>query len=679
MNKESQGHRLWRSALLVMLSGGLPLHAALVDQQKELPMYFKRDLTSAQFSAEYQNLSGKNYLMTDFDAYSTADGTRYSMLWQKNTDSRAWAILRDMDSATIATEIATRRNQGFRLVDVEAYPLNGAIRWGAIWVKNNENYLTIVQRSQTSADFSQNYQTNTNAGYRLVDFSAYNTANGVRYNGLWQKNADGRQWIVLRDMSRQQYQNNMDAYYSQGFDLVDFEAYDSPYGTSYAGIWEKRSTLSSAVKSDRDAQAFTNLFYEQADKGYRLVDFERYVTDDGVRYAGVWQENNARFRYSKKDEIDDAIVNYRDTNNLPGISVVMIRDGDMFYRRGFGWADVDSKKAANSQTIYSWASLSKVLAGTLAAKLEDKGSLEDGTTFTLDLDERADTYIPTLPGGHNYTTAQLLSHLGCIQHYPTGFAGSTGIPDQTTHYNSALAALSSITGQNLVSPCTIGTSYNYSTHAFTIVGAVLERQTGKGISDLVRSEISEPYGLTTLRAQYETANLPSNYFRATPYDEAFAIGTPGTSNFKPPHPQTNPNVETNYTDSSWKVLGGGLESSTYDLARFGWKTLNGEIVSASDENNVRDDRLWTRVNNSNIAARHGLGWQVINANSGRRIADWSGGWLGARTYLRAYRDNGLVIAIMSNRRNHRSDINADVFDLADSLENIVLGPPRANF
>ena len=49
-----------------------------------------------------------------------------------------------------------------------------------------------------------------------------------------------------------------------------------------------------------------------------------------------------------------------------------------------------------------------------------------------------------------------------------------------------------------------------------------------------------------------------------------------------------------------------------------------------------------------------------------------GSWTGARAFIRIYRDDGLVVAIMSNRTNHTQD--GDVWGLATSLGNAVLAP-----
>jgi CubicO group peptidase (beta-lactamase class C family) len=111
-------------------------------------------------------------------------------------------------------------------------------------------------------------------------------------------------------------------------------------------------------------------------------------------------------------------------------------------------------------------------------------------------------------------------------------------------------------------------------------------------------------------------------------------------------------------------LGGGIEVSPVDLARFGWRLLTGDIVNA----NVRDNRLWTQVA---AASTNGLAWN-LRTIGGRRVAQHSGSWVGARSFLRVYRNDGLVIAIRSNRRDHRSDLDQGAANLATAIGNIVL-------
>jgi len=361
----------------------------------------------------------------------------------------------------------------------------------------------------------------------------------------------------------------------------------------------------------------------------------------------------------------DAIINaYHKANELPGMSVAIIRDGKMLYRKGFGFADVEEKKPATAETVYSIGSVSKPIGATLALALEEKGRLRDGRIIDLDLTRPTSDYLTdipsahgkgtvSLPAFHTHTVEQLLSHTGCVADYPD--KTTPGIDNPSGHYDTALGAVQAIWDTGLViksewadgGPCTMGKTWSYSTPAYTFVAAVLESATGKTIGQLLQEEIFTPFGLSGMRAKYTSPTLltPDDN-RATAYDKD--------------------NHKVTIEDDSWRVLGGGIETNAMDLARFGWKVLDGEILSKD----TRDNRLWRRreVTNTNSPG-YALGWGVTTDAKGRRIAEHPGMATGGRAQLWIYRDNGLVIAIVANRKEHPVD---DVAVLAERIGDEIL-------
>lgn len=623
--------------------------AGILKNQKGLAWASFRDLTSQEFSDKFTEYSGQGYILIDVDGYAMSGGTRYSMIWEKNTENRAWAEHRNLTSTQYNTYWTQYKDAGYRPHDIEAYPLNGGVYWAGIWVKNTEGFPWSSHRGLTSAEFGTLFTEKSNAGYRLADIEAYESGSGLRWTAIWYKNTDNRPWAELRNLTREQYQAEVDAKSAQGYTVVDYESYTAPEGQRYAAIWEKKPGFAYKVLTNRTELEFANLWRQNLDEGFRLVDFERYDTPSGARYGGIWAENDSRYAYNRKSKLDSIISDYRSDNNIPGISVAVIRNGTILYRKGFGFADVAGGKVAHGQTVYNSASVSKLFGGTLAAKLEDEERLRDGTTFSLDLTQRTDSYLDGMPNAngsgtvntpnqHTHTVQQLLSHLSCVAHYGT----TPGIADQTTHYTNASAAVQSIWNTGLVSspPCTIGNTWSYSTHAFTFAGAVLEQATGRTINQLLQNEIFTPYGLSGIRVTYSTSTLPADYDRAVPY--------------------LNSTTATSYSNNSWKVLGGGIEGHAVDMARFGWKVLNGEIVAPA----ARDGRMWTRVNPNRT---HGLGWSIVNVG-GRRVAEWNGVSTGARSYLRCYRDDGLVVAVLSNLNPHSvRDIDVLTTDIGNKV------------
>lgn len=628
--------------LLIWSFLSTPVFSSVLKYEKGIGWASFRDLTSAEFSSKFDEYRKAGYLMIDVDAYQVGSSMRYAMVWRKNTDRRGWAEYRDMTSAQYHQRWEEFRKKGYRPLDVESYRVNGNQRYAGIWVQNKEGYGWSSKRNLTASQYSTYFNEQKAKGYRVVDIEAYPTSNGIRYAAIWVQNKENIAWAQWRDMSREKYQQRVNEYSSKGYMLVDFESYKIGSAQRYAAIWEKRNGYAYQVRTNRTATQFANLWREYRDKGYRLVDFERYPYGGSTRYGGVWVENASRYRYSKKGQIDELVSQYRSANNLPGISVAVIKDGNMIYRRGFGQADMQAGKVAHGETVYLSASISKVIGGTIAVKLQEEGRLRNGRQVNLNLNNTTRSYLTnvrqsngnrvTLPARHQHTVAQLFAHLGCIQHY-------SGPEPATQHYVRAIDALPQIWNAAFVTPCNRGTDRNYSTHAFTYIAAVLEQVSGRTAAQLIRSEIAVPYGLNSMRALYSGPSVPSNYDRAIPYRDN--------------------NTPTSFSNNSWKVFGGGIEVSSVDLAWFGWKVLNGQILNAADRDNI----LWTRVHPNRT---NGIAWE-IRTRDGKRVAEHGGSWTGALTRLRVYRDDGLVIAIMSNRRNHTvgslSSLTTDIADV----------------
>jgi hypothetical protein len=110
-------------------------------------------------------------------------------------------------------------------------------------------------------------------------------------------------------------------------------------GLSQGGDWTGRISpdMNLAWASNRDltSNTFSDKFKSYSDQGLMITD----DTPNGTRYGAIWAENNPeRRRYGRRGELDKAIQDYLDETSTKGISVAIIKDGDVLYRRGFGWA-----------------------------------------------------------------------------------------------------------------------------------------------------------------------------------------------------------------------------------------------------------------------------------------------------------------------------------------------------
>ena len=637
-----------------------------------------RNLSHEQYSARFEEYRDRGYIITDVGVNTDGSDPQYSMVWHDNVDGRGWAQWRNLTSDGYNEKWQEYTDDGYRPLTIEAYPMGGELRFAGIWIENKEEIDWWSRRNMTNESFKDHFEDRRDEGMRPIDLEVYDTSDGPRISSIWYENVDNVAWAHFRNMSREEYLDKSGDYWDDGYRTIDFESYEIGGTRLYGAIWEQPThNLATAVRTNRSHIPYTNWWRRYSDEGYRLVNQEHY----GDLYAGIWLENSDRYRYPKKDAIDDHVEHYRTDHqhynehlDVPGISVAIVKDGELLYRRGFGYANRDEGREAHGRTVYCAASISKAIGGTLAVRLEAKGQLQDGTPLEqeLDLDANIRDYfdeveVPrlfgtrtiSLPSQHDYPIRYLFSHLACVPHYNTdpGFSNS----DMGAGHETATEAAGPLWQSSLISGCEVGAEREYSTHAFTIAGAVLEKVTGRSITRLIEEEIQEPFGLRSTRSMFHGGSMTPDAQRAVPYSDS------GSAN--------------DHVDNSWKVLGGGIESTAEDLAWFGWRVLDGQLV----DDDVRDNRLWAPIDDeecqdwngdpspstsNNSICHNGVGWAY-----GRRLNRdvWQHGGTsgeGFGTYLSVFPDEGLAIAMMSNMR--WNDGRGDRWGLINDLAGEVL-------
>ncbi len=607
------------ATLLLILSGAPHAPQAQAAAGAPLSLFDKpstgwlsvRNMSVADHQAFFDQKSAQGYMMIDAERMEISGQLRVSSVWQSNSDGRAWASRSNLTDAQFDSYWKEYKDAGMRLIDQDAYEVDGAIRYAGIWMQNKENLGWASFQGQLDADFSATFD-RLKDSMIMVDVESFVLGDERRYSSIWVQNSEGLGWIERRNMTSNEYADKFDEYAKAGYRVVDLESYMLGNGAQrYAAIWvQNTSGRGWFAYRDMGAQGFSNRWNQLRDAGYRLIDFEVYETDAGPRYAGVWRQNSSRPNWSLKDQVNALAEQYADSNDLAGMSVAIAVGGQFVYLRGLGDANIAQDKWFHSGTIARPASGCKAVAGVLALEMQEQG--------LVNLSNTTRSYVPSLPALHTHTLRQLLSNRAGVRHYNNGSDPTKDVDDQ---YNTQLAAAALFSADPLVfAP---GTDYGYSTHGYTLLGAALEGATGDSTATLLREQLSEPFGLTTLRAENRSA---PNANRATLY-----MGT-----------NSGPE-EVDPDNISWKLLGGGCEASTADYARLGIKLLNGSILGPAALNT-----LWTPPDGQ---ANYAMGWDT-GTHLGEQVVAKSGAQTGAASYIRIYPDQEIVIAILSNQRGH---------------------------
>jgi len=313
---------------------------------------------------------------------------------------------------------------------------------------------------------------------------------------------------------------------------------------------------------------------------------------------------------------------------IPAITAAVATGGEWRWSAGFGMADVENNVPARSSTIYRLGSISKPITAVAAMQLVEKGK--------LDLDAPVQKYVPAFPQKQWPVTArQLLGHLGGIRHY-----SNAAEVDSTRHYTNLLDPLQIFAKDPLVAEP--GTKFNYTTYGYVLLGAVVEAAASAKFMDYLRENIILPAGMERMQA-----------------DSVFAIIANRARGYR--RYATGQLENCALADTSNKIPGGGLSSTSDDLVKFALAVRRGALLKPDSV-----ERMFTRQKTRDGAdAPYGLGWNVTTLD-GRKMVLHSGGQQGTSTVLVLLPKEGVSVALMCNLE--RGNLSALAGQIVRALE-----------
>jgi CubicO group peptidase (beta-lactamase class C family) len=101
-------------------------------------------------------------------------------------------------------------------------------------------------------------------------------------------------------------------------------------------------------------------------------------------------------------KFESVLENIRKELKIPGMSAGVVKDGELIWRKGFGYADLENKIQATPDTAYYLASLTKTFASTILMQLVEKGK--------LDLDDPVGRYGIRIKSPGKIRVRHLFSH-----------------------------------------------------------------------------------------------------------------------------------------------------------------------------------------------------------------------------------------------------------------------------
>ncbi len=196
----------------------------------------RHGMTSDQYQVVFDKLVGEGYHLVLVNGHTVDGQDRYAAIWNK-TRSTEWVARHGLSSAQYQQEFDNLVGQGFRLLQVSGYTGNRQGRYAAIWDKTRSTEW-VARHGLSSAQYQQEFDNLVGQGFRLVQVSGYEMNGSDHYAAIWDKSSSPG-WVARHGMSSQGYQQEFDNFVAQGFRLVQVSGYSLNGEDRYAAIWDK--------------------------------------------------------------------------------------------------------------------------------------------------------------------------------------------------------------------------------------------------------------------------------------------------------------------------------------------------------------------------------------------------------------------------------------------------------
>ncbi len=308
-------------------------------------------------------------------------------------------------------------------------------------------------------------------------------------------------------------------------------------------------------------------------------------------------------------DVDALMARYQ--GDVPGASMLVIKDGKPLVERGYGYANLETHEAATPQTNYRLASVSKQFTAAAILLLAERGKLS--------LDDHVRHWLPELPAAHEQITIrQLLSHGGGLIDYEDLMPA-----DQTAQISDAdVLRMLAAEPRSYFAP---GSSYRYSNGGYVLLGLIVERASGQTLQDFMAKYIFQPLGMAHTLLYVHDQHVAAH--RAYGYSE-----------------ENGHWVQTDQSPTSATRGDGGIYSSIDDLAKWDAALYDHRLLSDASRQLAFSPQ--NKVSGETDVDSYGFGWRIHGD-----VRWHSGESMGFRNVIIRWPKQHLTVILLSNRND----------------------------
>jgi D-alanyl-D-alanine carboxypeptidase len=330
---------------------------------------------------------------------------------------------------------------------------------------------------------------------------------------------------------------------------------------------------------------------------------------------------------------------YLDQNQIPGITVSIVTDGQVALAQGYGVSNVKTRAPVEANTRFDIGLVTKTFTAIGVMLLYQESQ---GTSNPLDLNAPISDYLKNTPTFKlprkwaNVTTMELLNMTSGIGN------GASNLSWQDQ--------IKSIANQPLL--FTPGTKSYYSDTNFDLLGELIEQRTGETYGTFIQNQILEPLGMSETEELGRSATVPNQ-----------AVGYNLSTRGRWPKAAVQNGLQM--------YAAAGMVSTAQDMATYMTALLSGRLLNPATYRLMWNSTPTPQYGvNPPTDSIRGLGWDMaFDTSQGTTEVIKGGSVPGFVSEIILYpgSDSGVFVSINTNPHGSRDPSSINVIQVAEAV------------
>lgn len=304
------------------------------------------------------------------------------------------------------------------------------------------------------------------------------------------------------------------------------------------------------------------------------------------------------------DKVDDFVKIEMQKQQIPGVSIAVIKEGQILKAEGYGLANVELNVPTKAETVFKIGSVSKQFIATGIMLLVQEGK--------INLDDKISKFLEGTPETwKEITVRHLLTHTSGIVREAPGF-------DPLKIQKDADVIKTAYSLPLRFQP---GEKYEYCNVGYFSLAEIIHKVSGKPWTEFLNERIYTPLGMNATRSTTVSEIVPH---RATGY-------------------WVKDGRMQNATEYIALRPSGAFLSSVLDLAKWDAALYTDKILKT-----LTRDQMWVpvKLNNGNTHP-YGFGWEVETL-AGHKLVKHGGSLPGFRAAFLRFIDDKISVVVLTN-------------------------------